>query len=190
MERKNRSLDILKTIGVLAVTVYAAKEISQLALTPEARREAGARDSWRCTGVDGEECITKTLTGEDVSFMNGYYVTLAHYKTTADQSGKGYHDPKPENARVLCYLDHIAEEADMGNMKGAKLLTNSGMYITSDVKNGLRDQVYVDIEDALEMREQARDIKQEALKERIVHRDQERLASIREALGAGKRRRI
>ena len=187
---KNRLFETVKTVGVLVATGILLYQASSLALTPEARRTAGRRDNWHCVGVDGEECYMETLTDEKVSFQNGYYVTLAHYKTTAHESGKGYHDSNPDNARVLCACCHISEEVDMGNIRGARLLTNSGMYTTSDVKNGLRDQVYIDVEDALEMREQARDIKREELKDSIAHLDKEKLASIRSALSGGSRRRV
>lgn len=187
---RNRFTETLKIVGAAAATGVVLYEASRWALTTSARKEAGKRDNWTCMGVDGEDCYQKTVNGEEVSFGNGYMVTLAHYKTTQFLSGKGFHDKNPENARCLCGICHATEELDMGNKWGAEKLLNMGNYTTNAVKDKEREQVYYTVEEALEIRDKAREIKIEEHREREARQTESRLSELRAALGSGGSRRI
>jgi hypothetical protein len=139
-----------------AATLAALYEISNLALTRSARKEAGRRDKWTCQGLGDEPCYQASLNGgHPAEFKDGFMITLAHYPETHHKTGKGYHDPNPENARCLCTLCHGVEEIDRGNKNGAQKMLNMGIY-TYDAVRGGQDQVYLTTDQALVLREEAR----------------------------------
>lgn len=178
----DKKYNLLKNVGVFVATAGIIFETSRRALTPEARREAGKRDAWTCQGVDGEECYLKTLTGEEISYQNGYFVTLAHFKTTQHLSGKGYHDTNPDNARCLCQVCHSTEEMDRGNKWGAQKLLDMGLHTVTSCKEEGREQLYLTVEDALSLREEARKMVEDKKINEILETDRVALESIRERL--------
>ncbi len=174
----------LKQVVGLSVLVYSAAELGRSALTVRARKEAGARDSWKCQGVDGEECYQASLNGGDpASFKDGYWVTLAHYKETHHLSGKGYHDQNPENARCLCTLCHATEEIDRGNMGGAAKMLNMGTYSRDHIRQ-TGEQEILTIKEALELRERARELSYEKKEGAQALEDKEALEHVREKLAS------
>ncbi len=191
MERDNKHIyETLKKVGAVVATGALIYESSKWALTISARKEAGKRDSWACMGVDGEECYQKTVTDEEISFRNGYMVTLAHYKTTQHLTGKGYHDPNPENARCLCGVCHATEEVDMNNNWGAQKLLDFGNYTSNSVRDEERSQQYMTVEQALEIREKARDITLQLQIGEDKEESKKRVEELKMLLGSGNRRRV
>lgn len=151
----------------LAAVSVATLEISRYGLTREARKEAGARDHWTCQGVGEEPCYQASLNGgHPARFQDGYWVQLAHYPEKHHLTGKGYHDPDPENARVLCTLCHACEEVDRGNERGARLVLSDGLFSKKHERQ-TGEQIHITLDEALELREHARE--KQAEKEKLIY---------------------
>lgn len=166
----------------MVATTAIAFEVSKYALTRAARKEIGERQAWTCQGVDGEPCIHESLSGDPARFSEGFMVTAAHYKETHHLSGKGYHDPNPDNTRILCQADHACEHIDMGNNWGAQKLLDMGTYHVKHIKETDTEQEYLTLDEALELRERARELSQERKEDIQAQEDKEALKHVRGAL--------
>ena len=139
----------LASLGLLSQALF-------FALTVDARKEAGKRDKWTCQGIGGQPCYQASLNGgTPAQYKDGYMITLAHYPETHHQTGKGYHDPNPDNARCLCVLCHGLEEVDRGNNNGAAKMLGIGIFTRDEVRKG-KGQVYLSVDEAVSLREFAR----------------------------------
>ena len=152
-------MERFKSVGKAVLLGIAISEVSKLAFTQEARKEIGRLDKWTCQGVGGEPCVMESLYGKPASFKDGFSVTAAHYPEDHHHSGSGYHDPDISNGRILCCIDHACEEHDRGNDWGAKKLLEKGIYKTRFLPHQEKlEQVYISLEEAKEIREQAREM--------------------------------
>lgn len=131
MKRPER---LKKTVESLSPVFFigAAYLLSTFALSRGNRIEAGRRDGWQCQangdGSDGR-CLGSEYfqTSEPLKYHDGYWVQLAHYSGGVQQYRHPKHD-HPDSARCLCTLCHAAEELTRGNIRGAKLLLETGLY--------------------------------------------------------------
>lgn len=72
-------------------------------------------------------------------------ITLAHYPEVHNQTGRGYSDNDPTNARCLCGVDHAIEELRRDNLWGAQKLLDMGVFTTKHAKK-IGKQIYMDAE--------------------------------------------
>ena len=152
-------MERLKSVGKTVLLTVAIYEISKLAFTKKARHEILNRDNFICCGINGEPCYGETLTGKPTRFQDGWMVTAAHYPEEHHHSGRGYHDKNPDRGRCLCQICNSLEENDRGNEWGAKKLLEMGIYKTKFLPHQEPiKQVYITLEEALEIREKAREI--------------------------------
>lgn len=94
-------------LGILA-TVFSA-------FTLETRKEIGKRDRWTCQ-ISGKQ------------FKDGWMLQAAHYPTLHQKEW----DDNPENGRMLGTEEHIIEEIQRGNIRGAKLLWQNQSVRTTE----------------------------------------------------------
>lgn len=137
-----------------AVEIAAFLPLS--AFTISTRKEVGSRDHWTCQGINGNGCsMTHLNSGEPLNWDSGFYVTAAHYPDKHHHTGKGYHDTDPDNGRILCLIDHAAEEVMRQNQRGARKLlgASDGIYHRTFVAETGLSQMKVYLEDVLEIME-------------------------------------
>lgn len=120
--------ELLFNIGATLALAY----LTESAFSRNVRKEVGYRDHWTCQ-ADGDgimgRCLTAELEGLDhpVSYMEGYWITAAHYNSGVQYKSHPQHD-NPTSGRCLCDLDHAAEELARGNENGARLMLGMGVY--------------------------------------------------------------
>lgn len=111
------ALEHIKNTLTFLAPLVATGFLAFSAFDTPTRKEIGARDRWTC------QCPGCTR-----DFRSGYMVTAAHYPHKHQYTGRGYHDDNPSNGRILCQIHHALEEIDRGNLKGATLLLNNGIF--------------------------------------------------------------
>ena len=148
-----------RSIGKVVIFAAVVSEASRWALTSPARRECLSRDNYTCQGVGEEECYLETVTGKPTRFQDGFMIEASHYPETQYLSGKGYHDPNPDNARSLCKVCHALEHYDNGETNTAKLILSGGLYKDKFLPHQKPiEQIYPTLEECFNVRDSAREI--------------------------------
>ena len=140
------------------ITFYSLALSPLSALTISARKECGRRYNWTCQGTNDEPCVWESVNGKPASFKDGFWVTAAHFPDKHHLTGKGYHDPDPDNARPLCSCCHGLEELDRGNLYGARKNFEDGVFSRNHLSEYPEtEQIYLTPEEAREFQKMARE---------------------------------